>query len=1047
MQAGMTFHTLSRHDQDIYLEQTTFILDGVTDPDVLAAAWQHVSDQTPVLRTAVAWENIPHPLQVVHTTAPLPVTRLDWTGLDQAARHDALTQYLDHDRAAGLDLTAPPLMRLAIARLSPTQVHLIWTFHHLLLDGWSVFHVLTDVFAAHTALAAGRPPAPVTRPPFRDYLHWLARQDPSHAETYWRHALAGFSTPTPLPYDRPPTQHHTAQSAQWHSAVLDKQGSARLRKFAHQHGLTINTLLQGAWALLLSRYSGHRDVIFGATVSGRPADLPGASDITGIFINTLPVRAQVDDACTVTAWLQALQSAQAEARQYHAAALAQVQAWAPVPDGTSLFDTIVVFENYPVNHDAAAAHGLRLHHLDAREKTNYPLTLAASSGPRMAFDIGYDPALFDTTTAERIAGHLQALLAAIAADPDRLVRALSLLTPPEQAQILTTWNNTTRPVTPATLSDLFTAQAARTPHAPAVITDTTQLTYTQLDTAANQLAHQLIRRGAGPEQVVALVLPRSMGIIVAQLAAAKAGAAYLPIDPAYPPDRIAFMLADAQPVLTLTRRDLVAALPALDPAAVLLTDDPDTLAAVNEMPGHAPTDADRIAPLHPAHPAYVIYTSGSTGIPKGVVVSHAGLASFAAAEAEHYQVRPGDRVLQLSSPSFDAAVLELCMSLLAGAALVVPPDGPLLGDQLADVLARQHITHALITPAALATVPADAAHGLPDFRTVIAGGEACPAALADRWAPGRRMINSYGPTESTVVATWSEPLSPGHATIPIGQPIWNTQVYVLDPELRPVPPGIPGQLYIAGAGLARGYLNQPGLTAQKFIACPYGPPGGRMYATGDLARWTGGGQLEFTGRADEQVKIRGFRIEPGEIETALAAHPAIAHAAVIAREDTPGGRQLAAYLVPADGTAAPDPADLHGWLGNTLPDYMVPATFTALDALPLTANGKLDRRALPHPGAPAPAVGYTAPRTPAEQAIADIWADVLGIGRVGIHDNFFELGGDSLRSLGVVVQARAAFDVALTPRDVLVTRSVAALAELIQEKVLQEFERVALGDG
>ncbi len=457
-------------------------------------------------------------------------------------------------------------------------------------------------------------------------------------------------------------------------------------------------------------------------------------------------------------------------------------------------------------------------------------------------------------------------------------------------------------MTPATLGELFTAQARRTPHAPAVIFDSAQLTYAELDTATNQLAHLLIRRGAGPEQVVALALPRSAEIIVAQLAAAKAGAAYLPVDPAYPPDRIAFMLADAQPVLTVTRRDLVAALPALDPAAVLLTDDPDTLAAVNEMPGHAPADADRTAPLHPAHPAYVIYTSGSTGTPKGVVVSHTGLASFAAAEAEHYQVRPGDRVLQLSSPSFDAAVLELCMSLPAGAALVVPPDGPLLGDQLADVLARQHITHALITPAALATVPADAAHGLPGFRTVIVGGEACTAALADRWAPGRRMINSYGPTESTVVATWSDPLSPGHATIPIGQAIWNTQVYVLDPGLRPVPPGIPGQLHIAGAGLARGYLNQPGLTAQRFTACPFGPPGARMYATGDLARWTcgakgTGGQLEYLGRADDQVKIRGFRIEPGEIEAALLRHPAIAAAAVIAREDTPGRRHLAAYLV------------------------------------------------------------------------------------------------------------------------------------------------------
>ena len=371
MQAGMTFHTLIDDSSSTYLSQVVLSLDGVTDPGVLAAAWQHVTSSTPILRTAIIWENVPHPVQVVHHAATLPITHLDWTTLDQPARHHALTRYLDHDRDAGLDLTTPPLMRLAIARLTPTQVHLIWTFHHLLLDGWSVFHVLADVYAAHAALTAGHTPPPTARPPFRDYLDWLARQDPAQAETYWRGALAGFHTPTPLPYDRPPAHHHTAQSAQWHSGALDERDSALLQEFAQKHSLTLNTLLQGAWALLLSRYTGHPDVVFGATVSGRPADLPGASDITGIFINTLPVRAQINDASTVTAWLQTLQHAQAEARQHHATALTQVQAWTAIPDGTSLFDSIVVFENYPVNNNAATAHGLHMHDLDARENTSY----------------------------------------------------------------------------------------------------------------------------------------------------------------------------------------------------------------------------------------------------------------------------------------------------------------------------------------------------------------------------------------------------------------------------------------------------------------------------------------------------------------------------------------------------------------------------------------------------------------------------------------------------------------------------------------------------
>jgi acyl-coenzyme A synthetase/AMP-(fatty) acid ligase/acyl carrier protein len=402
-----------------------------------------------------------------------------------------------------------------------------------------------------------------------------------------------------------------------------------------------------------------------------------------------------------------------------------------------------------------------------------------------------------------------------------------------------------------------------------------------------------------------------------------------------------------------------------------------------------------------------------------------------------------------SSPSFDASVLELCLALPSGAALVVPPEGPLLGDQLAAVLEAEGITHALITPAALATVPAQvAAHGVPDFRTVIVGGDACTPELVAAWAPGRRMINSYGPTESTVVTSWSGPLEPAAAAPTIGRPIPGTTVYLLDDQLRPVPPGVAGQLYVTGTGLARGYLGRPGLTAASFIACPFGPPGTRMYATGDLARWTPAGSLEFAGRADAQVKIRGFRIEPGEIEAALRAHPAVAAAAVIAVTAAAGGRQLAAYLVPAPGRELPDVAVLRAHLAATLPGYMIPAAWTGLDRLPLTPSGKVDHRALPAPDlSGAGPREYAPPETPAQEVLAGIWAEVLGLDRVGVHDNFFELGGDSLRSVGIAARVQTAFDVTLTPRDVLVTQTVAGLAGLVEDKILQEFEAVALASG
>ncbi len=1047
MQTGMLFHGLSQADQGLYFEQATFVLDGVPEPRRLAAAWQRVVDRTPVLRSRIAWEGVPQPLQIVDREVTLPVSHLDWRALSDVDRHEVLGDLLARDRARGLDLRVAPLTRLTLARLSDTEVQVVWTFHHVLLDGWSVFQVLGDVFATHAALVQGRQPELPARPPFRDYLRWLDRQDQPAAEKYWRPVLAGFESPTPLPIDRTAGHGHATRSASWCSVALSPEQSARLDGLAKAHRLTLNAIVQGAWALLLSRYSGQRDVCFGATVSGRPADLPGADAMTGIFINTLPVRVEVDEATEVADWLRGVQATQAEARRYDHVSLTQLQRWSELPGGVNLFDSLVVFENYPINSRAAAEHGLNLRDLHALETTNYPLTLVVSPGERLTIGLGYDPALFDATTIERIAGHLRRVLDLVATDPAAPVGRLDVLTGAERARLLREWNDTDRTVAPATLAELFEAQVFRTPRAPAVLRDGSALSYVDLDARANRLAHLLIRRGAGPERIVALALPRSLDIIVAQLAVAKAGAAFLPVDPDYPPERIAFMVADARPVLTLTRAELAAGLPT-EGSNLVVIDDPVTASIVDTMPDRAPTDADRTGPLHPNHPAYVIYTSGSTGRPKGVVVPHAGLASFSAAEVSRYAVRPGDRVLEFSSPSFDASILELCMSLPAGAALVVPPLGPLLGDQLARVLTMGRVTHALIPPAALATVPREAAQGgLPDFRTVIVGGEACTAELVDNWAPGRRLINSYGPTESTVVSTWTEPLSPAPGAPSIGRPIRNTRVYVLDRVLRPLPVGVAGELYVAGAGLARGYLDRPGLTAQRFVANPFGPPGSRMYRTGDRVRWTADGQLEFGGRTDNQIKVRGFRVEPGEIESALRRHPDVREAVVVAREDQPGLKRLVAYLVAADGQP-PVATQVRAFVARSLPDYMVPAAFLTLDRMPLSPNGKLDRRALPAPEAKADTgTGYVAPGSDTERVIADIWAEVLGGRRVGVHDNVFDLGGDSIRSLHIAGRIAATFDVTLTPRDILTAGTVAALAEVVEEQVLSELERVALGDG
>ncbi|UZJ32710.1 amino acid adenylation domain-containing protein [Streptomyces endophytica] len=467
-----------------------------------------------------------------------------------------------------------------------------------------------------------------------------------------------------------------------------------------------------------------------------------------------------------------------------------------------------------------------------------------------------------------------------------------------------------------------------------------------------------------------------------------------------------------------------------DAAPAVVLDDPDRIRRATG-PDHAPQDTDRLAPLRPGHPAYVIYTSGSTGVPKGVVVSHTGLGAFTAAAQERYAVGPGDRVLQFSSPSFDASVLELCISLLSGATLVIPPDGPWLGDELAEVLREHRISHALIPPAALGTLPGPAdGHPLPDLRTLIVGAEACPADLADRWAAGRRLINSYGPTEATVVASWTGPLAVGAGTPPIGRPLPRTQVHVLDEAMRPVPPGAAGELYIGGEGVARGYLGRPGLTAARFVADPYGPAGSRLYRTGDLARRNADGDLEFLGRTDHQVKIRGFRVELGEIEAALADQEDVGEAVVVVREDEPGRQRLVGYVTAADPARAPRPGTLRTAVARTLPAHMVPAAVVVLDALPLTAHHKVDRRALPAPG-PLHGTGHTPPRTPAERTVAAIWSDVLDVRPVGADDDFFALGGDSVVAVRVLSRIRDERAVRLTVRDLFTARTVAGLAALL----------------
>ncbi|MGH3823001.1 MAG: amino acid adenylation domain-containing protein, partial [Pseudonocardiaceae bacterium] len=1036
LQAGLVFHSLLDPGSAAYVDQTQLRLSGIDDPQAWGAAWQRVMERNSPLRTAIAWQGIDEPVQIVHRQLTLPITYHDWRGLSEGEQQEELARIAAIERTE-VDLRVPPLLRLVLARVPGDELVLVWTHHHVILDGWSVGAVFGEVCEQYAATIQGRVPELVARRPFRDYLHWLDEQDPDQAEQHWRAVLSGFDSRTPLPYDRPPRQAHRSESTESIDIQLGTQHTIQLQQIAKRHGLTVNTVVQGAWALLLSRYSGQRDVVFGTTVSGRPAELAGVEFMIGMFINTVPTRVQVKDEQQLVSWLRELQGAQIESRGFVFLSLTQIQTYSELPPGNALFDSMMVFENYPFDSAAVTDTGLLIRHAHIRETTNFPLTVLAFLGEHLGLRLAYDPQLFDVATIERIAQHLLTLLTGIATDPDQLLIQLSLLSAAQRHQMVVEWNSTDLAVPVATMPELFAAQVTRTPDAVAVVVEGEgegeELSYTDLNERANRLARWLITRGVGPEQFVGLALPRSVDMVVALLAVTKAGAAYLPIDPGYPLARIRFICTDANPAVVLTAEEISGCLPADVPRLVI--DDSQTIQQIAGYPGSEITDAERREPLVPIHPAYAIYTSGSTGRPKAVVITHQSVVDLAGWAAAEFGVAGLSRVLASTSLNFDVSVFEIFCPLLVGGCVELVRDVLALGESAPGEAGTTERVASLISgvPSALSQ---GLSHGGGGVRadTVVLAGEALSARVAreiQAETSCQRIANIYGPTEATVYATaWYSEL-PVDQSPPIGRPIANTRVFVLDGWLRPVPIGVVGELYIAGAGLARGYLGRPGLTATRFVANPYGAPGGRMYRSGDLVRWGPDGELVYLGRVDEQVKIRGFRIELGEIESVLAAHPGVAQVVVVAREHVSGTQRLIAYLVPtAQSTLTA--AELRVYVGRTLPDYMVPAAFVVLDELPLGPTGKVNRKALPAPDEPAePVAEYVAPRTATERIMAELWAQVLGLERVGVHDNFFELGGDSILSIQVMSRVRVACGVEISPRMLFVDPTVAGLAAAV----------------
>ncbi|MET8566301.1 amino acid adenylation domain-containing protein, partial [Streptomyces flaveolus] len=1029
LQEGILFHHLLQKDRaDVYIQSSVLAFATADLLDTFTVALQKVVDRHDILRTAVIWQDLPEPVQVVLRHAAIPVRHMEADPATAASVAEQLLAFA----GARMDIGEAPLIRVFTAREAGTGTwHALLQVHHLIIDHATLEILLEEV----RAFMAGQEHTLATPLPFRDFVA-QTRLGTSRAEheRYFAGLLGDVTEPT-APYGLLDVRGDGTDVTE-RKTPLEAGLAARLRARARALGVTPASVLHLAWARVAGVLSGRDDVVFGTVLFGRMNAGAGADRVPGLFMNTLPVRARLRDT-TVGDAVQAMHRHLADLLTHEHAPLAIAQQASGVT-GAPLFTSLLNYrytQEVRVTDDSVLAGITPVHN---QERTNYPFSINIDdtfTGFTLTVQAAapVDPG----GVADRLHQVTEGIVTALETAPDTPLHHIDTLTDVERHRILTDWNDTAADLPDATVVELFEAQAARTPDAVALsATDGAELTYRELNARANRLARLITAHGVGAEDRVAVLLPRSAGMVTALMAVLKSGAAYVPLDPGSPAERLSYTLEDARPALLLTSSG-VQTPDRVPQSTVVRLDDDTTAARLARLADTDLTDTDRTRPLTAAHPAYVIHTSGSTGRPKGVVVPHGALANFLAALREHTALTSADRLLAVTTTSFDIHTLELYVPLLTGAGVVVADHDTVRDPRaLAGLVRRSGATVMQATPALWQALVTEAPEAVAGLR-VLVGGEALPAVLAERLiALARSVTNLYGPTETTVWSSLAE-LVPrdeeaagdtGH-TIHIGRPVRNTRMYVLDGTLAPVPPGVPGELYVAGAGLSRGYLGRAVLTAERFVADPYGPGGERMYRTGDVVRWRADGVLEYVGRTDDQVKLRGFRIELGEVETALAGCAGVAQAAAVVREDRPGDRRLVAYLVPSG--AGVDEGELvaavRARVAGVLPEYMVPSAFVVLGALPLTANAKLDRKALPEPVHQSTAQG----RKPAgvrEEVLCALFAEVLGVDEVGVEDSFFDLGGHSLLATRLVNRVRSVLGVEVPLRAVFDAPTVAGLA-------------------
>jgi amino acid adenylation domain-containing protein len=1051
LQHGMIFHGLAAPGSGLYVQQ--FVCNWREEMNIPAflAAWRQIIVGHAVLRTSFNLTSAtPH--QEVHQDVELPFLCQDWRGLAEDQRSALLEAFLTRDRQQGFQFDQAPLLRHAIFRLAAADYCWVWTSHHALLDGRSRLLVLKEFFSLYDEISTAGSSQLESAYSYRQYVEWFYGKDFAASEHFWRERLSGFAAATPIGIQRR-VPRPTQSGDYWHAEQklrLSERLTSCLNEAAIRHDLTLNTFLQGAWALLLSRYSGEQDVVFGATRAGRHA-FPGAESIVGLLINTVPVRVDVDRSRLVVDWLKELRLQWIALRNHEYTPLADVQRCSAVPTEKPLFESLLTFENHQI--DAALpsiARGAKVAAARVIGSTGYPLSVAGYLGRQILLTVVYDRLRFEDAAIATMLGHLNSILEAMASGLLSPLENISLISEAERRRLLVEWNDTWKEFPNRCFHELFEEQVEHSPEAVAIAWKHERLTYRELNCRANQVAHRLIRSGLSRERTVAIYASRSPQFIVAIIAIFKAGGAYVPLNPALPDEQLTWLILDSNPLLVITDQNNLE-------RASRLIEISNSLQLSNPSPVEPPVpsvfcldegwravadenDQNLDVTVIPENLAYVIYTSGTTGRPKGTLIEHRSLVNYL--NWINQSLLPESEVAlpTIANPAFDASLKQILAPLLRGREVW------LVSDEAADDPLRLPEVLQDVANVAINCVPSfwrvvlEAVKGnrrtlkLDSVKYVFLGGEVVSTELIEetlKLLPQVRIWNLYGPTETTANVSSAKLIREQPVTI--GRPVDNTRVYILDEKLEPVPVGVTGELHVDGIGLARGYLNQPQTTSEKFVPNPFGNSrGARLYKTGDLARYRSDGSIEYISRLDHQVKVRGFRVELAEVESILKQHPDVADAAVLARKEFDNNNALVAYVVPCQ-LSEPAVAEIGWYLRARLPEYAVPSYFVKMAVLPLNALGKLDRQALakvePRPWAP-PAI-FEPASTATEIALAEIWCDVLGVKRVGIRDNFFALGGHSLLAMGVLSRVSERFKIAVPIRTLFERATLASLAAAI----------------